>query len=127
MGWWFPFYGAFFHGIYQQPVDAGDRGRLDGVDVELLEEPEGRSVGPLGLPLFCRAAQPWSRGGRRDMENVRKCQKSNSLDIQLEKQAEALNKYMFQRFSENSGTTEEKWSNQGMSSRLTYLHIFTIQ
>ena len=108
-------------------MDAGDRGRLDGVDVELLEEPEGRSVGPLGLPLFCRAAQPWSRGGRRDMENVRKCQKSNSLDIQLEKQAEALNKYMFQRFSENSGTTEVKWSNQGMSSRLTYLHIFTIQ
>ena len=29
--------------------------------------------------------------------------------------------HMFQRCSENSGTTEETWSNQGMSSRLTYL------
>ena len=74
MGWWFPLYGAFFHGSYQQPVDAGDRGRLDGVDVELLEEPEGRSVGPLGLPLFCRAAQPWhavADGGTWKMSEIK--------------------------------------------------------
>ena len=72
------FYGAYFSmgNLPEKPVDAGDRGHLDAVDVELLEEAEGRSVGPLGLPLFCPAAQPWRTAGCR--ENVRNQRASTS-------------------------------------------------